>query len=474
MITSWDSDTLAQITSGTWHSGGAACPVAQIEIDHRHLIGTSPAPSGLFVALAGTSHDGHDFVPELDASHCALVAKADACAAAAQLQVADPLTALHELAKAAMQETTAPKIAITGSVGKTSTKQALHDILAQFDACHASQGNYNNHIGAPLSMARTPDEARYIIMEMGMNHQGEISPLSHLYDGDIAVITKIADSHIGHFENTKQIAYAKAEIFDGMTSGIALLPADDTHFPLLRDAAIAQGLEVISFGKAATADITLCDQIPLSDGQKIIWQNGPNGQSHELICGLSAPHHATTILIILAVLHQLGLPWQKARDAFASLREVKGRGNHQRISAKGHDCLLIDDSYNASPASLSAALHYIASLSHPDKTLILTDMLELGAQSAAAHHALIPLIEAIAPAQLWLIGPEMSKLAPHMTSASVVHPLATAQEAIGKAAEMIAGSDLLFIKGSNGSGAPQIAAHIMALSEMVERTENVT
>ena len=473
MITSWNASDLAQITNGTWHNTMPTAPLDSIDIDHRQMDDT-----GLFVALGGTMHDGHDFLGALSASHSALVQQADEKSAASQLCVSDSLQALHDLAKAAMAQTSAHKIAITGSVGKTSTKDALARVLSCYGECHASRGNYNNHIGAPLSMARTPDKAEMIVMEMGMNHAGEIAPLSHLFAGDIAIITKIADSHIGHFDNLEQIAHAKAEIFDGMTGGTAILPYDDAHFNLLSEKARKCGLDITSFGHNETADIQLVDQSSALDGQMLTIKNNETGEMISLRSGLCAPHHATTIMIVLCVLHKLGLSWQKATSAIAQLQEVEGRGNRTHITLGGKEVILINDSYNAGPASMAAALSHMADLPPCNKGLILTDMLELGAQTDEAHEALIPLITDIAPHQLALVGEAMGRIAPAITAASHMRhypdPTACAEALMTQ----FATCDVILIKGSNGSGAPALAGALLSSdhspSEMLARAVYVS
>ena len=465
MITSWTGTDLANITNGRWHKTMPLTPLDTIEIDHRRL-----ADTGLFVALGGTHHDGHDFLSDLSASHSALVQKADEASTAAQLCVQDSLQALTDLAKAAMAETSAHKIAVTGSVGKTSTKEALATILSVFGNCHASRGNYNNHIGAPLSMARTPETADMIVMEMGMNHAGEIAPLSHLFEGDIAIITKIADSHIGHFDNLEQIAHAKAEIFDGMSSGVAILPYDDAHFDLLATKAHAKGLEILSFGKDEDADIQLISQAADLAGQTLDIRHNHTGKIAHLTTALSAPHHATTIMIALSVLSALDLAWDDAMGAIASLQEVEGRGNKVTVRLGTKDVLIINDSYNAGPASMAAALAHMAEIAPCKKGLILTDMLELGAQSQEAHQALVPLIAAIAPHQLVLVGEALTPIATALAQACpqtvITHHAHHNDAALSAAAlqAQFAACDVVLIKGSNGSGAPALAQTLLSSS----------
>ena len=221
MITQWSATDLQTITTGMWHHMPTDGKTrSAIEFDHRNL-----TEDGLFLALRGEHRDGHEFVSALDSSHWALVERANDDASAAQLIVDDVLGALGKLARHAMTNTSARKIAVTGSVGKTGTKEALAHCLSHFGKTHYSTGSFNNHLGAPLSMARTPDDAEFIIMEMGMNHAGEITPLSQLFSADIAVITKIAASHIGFFNSTDEIASAKLKFLRDAETGIAILPS---------------------------------------------------------------------------------------------------------------------------------------------------------------------------------------------------------------------------------------------------------
>ena len=468
MMDLWTAHDMAYITSGTWHGKSPNLPLSAIEIDNRKM-----TDQALFIALPGSHTDGHDFVSCLSAMQTALVSTPDEKAEAAQLVVTDPLGALADLAKDAMARTSATKIAITGSVGKTGTKQAVAHILSCYGKTHASFGNFNNHIGAPLSMARAPSDATNIVMEMGMNHKGEISPLSHIFDGDIAIITKIAASHIGHFSDISEIAAAKAEIFDGMSSGIAILPRDDAFFAYLAGKAEEKGLSVISFGQDASADITLTSQRLLPDGQEIVITNHLNGEQHDITLGLSQPHHAQSALIITAILHHLDLDIRQALTAFANLKEAQGRGDKHILKLPcDSEAVLINDSYNAGPASMAAALSYVAQLSARHKALVLTDMLELGDLAPKAHHELLPLIHDIAPDTLILIGPEMAALQKFCDALPACHHTDSLDDILPDLPHLLAGSDLILVKGSNGSGAPQCASALLSYAMGAPQTSS--
>ena len=455
MINHWNAADLQAITKGRWHQtlpDGAARDA--IEFDHRLL-----TDEGLFLALKGERRDGHEFVRELKQSQWALVEQTDEDATAAQLIVDDVLGALGRLAAQAMTNTSARKIAVTGSVGKTGTKEALAHCLSIYGKTHYSTGSFNNHLGAPLSMARATDEAEFIIMEMGMNHAGEITPLSQFFTADIAIITKIAASHIGFFKSTDDIAAAKAEIFDGMNAGTAILPFDDDYFGYLAKRAREKGLKILSFGKGDGADIQLVDQQLTTDGQTVTLRLA-NGKQIDVKAGLHAAHYASTMMIVVSILQELGLDIEQAFPAFETLTEMKGRGNHKQISlANGASCLLIDDSYNAGPASMKASLSYAHSLPYKRKALILTDMLELGDMSDEAHQNLQPLIRDIAPETLILAGPYMSALAPHFEESCAVYCGDDAKAMTEEAGRMINDCELLLIKGSHGSGAHLFASY---------------
>ena len=476
MRDSWQPSDLAKMTNGHWtYLPEFKDGLHQIEIDHRNL-----KQPGLFAALAGAHHDGHDFVSDLSADMTALVSQPSEDATAAQLVVDDVLNALQKLASHAMAETKAVKIAVTGSVGKTSTKYALHHILSAFGNVHASAGNYNNHIGAPLSMVRASSDADYIIIEMGMNHAGEISPLSHLFDGTIAIITKIAESHIGHFDSLRDIAAAKAEIFDGMADGLAILPFDDDYFPFLKEKADARGLRVISFGFGEGADVQCTSQITTEKGQILTITDKHADISYDIELSLRAGHHTMTNLIVAALLSHLSLPVGDAKKQFESLEELAGRGRQSPIWLKPDtETILIDDSYNAGPASMKAALATFAGYDHRPKALILTDMLELGGRSDELHQDLVAPIMATKAQQIILIGPAMSQLAKALAGVLdddvAITTEHSASSILDRLPDLLAECQMVLVKGSNGSGAPQIASYLHKFTTSQQRgAQNVT
>ena len=251
-----DAAMLAEITHGTWHNSPPE-QFSHVGMDNRTL-----AAGGLFTALSGEHVDGHKFVSSLDstAGQAAIVGAVQA-GQVAQLLTPAPLDALQQIASYCADSTGAQKIAITGSVGKTGTKEMIAHILGRHGTTHASSGNYNNHIGLPLTLANMPDNCDFAVLEMGMNHAGEISRLSGIARPHIAAITCIADSHLGHFDTIDGIASAKSEIFDHLNGvAIAVLPKDDVFYPFLEDVARNKGAQqIISFGTSADADICMTE-----------------------------------------------------------------------------------------------------------------------------------------------------------------------------------------------------------------------
>ena len=481
-MSSWQMQDIARICQANWQGPGtsgqtamAARPdpvsppqivINHLAIDHRQL-----GDNGLFIALPGSRHDGHEFVPELSAGRgqAAIVSHAVAEADIAQLVVADPLKALHHLARSKADQLPAAKIAITGSVGKTGTKEMLARCLSGFGTTHASPGNFNNHIGAPLSIANAPDAARFVIAEMGMNRAGEIGLLANLFNPHIAVITKIAASHAGFFSRLEDIADAKAEIFSGFaTGGTAILPGDDAFFARLAGTARMAGADrILRFGESEGCDIQLCRQTRSSLGQTLLIK--AFGQQLELELGMQAPHWGVNALAVLGVAAALELDLHAAAQHLSGMADLPGRGARFDLVIEGHYCRVIDDAYNAGPASMQAALADFASLPAKGRVLILSDMLELGNLAETAHTALQTAIEQAQPDHLLLIGPLMAGLADRLARDGQENSINTetyenAEQAIGRARELAGQAELMLIKGSNGSGAHLIAADLRRLA----------
>ena len=427
----------------------ASWQVNGIAIDNRNT-----SAGDLFVALKGPNHDGHDFIGD--------VAKAGAAAALVsrpvdidlpQVCVGNTLDALNSLGKAARDRSTARRIAITGSVGKTGTRHLVSSVLASQGNCHASEGNLNNHIGAPLSLARMPESTRFGVFELGMNHAGEIAELSPLIAPHIAVITKISSSHIGHFENLDAIARAKAEIFIGLApGGIAIINADDGYAGTLTEAARnANAAEIVTIGVADTATHQITRISRQHNGLDI--DVSLAGEPFTFHLGMMAPHWAYAALTSLAIGHALGLDIARCAEALSAAHDLPGRGGRIPAMLKGQRSItIIDDSYNASPASMAAAIQSLGSDPWEGRRIaILADMLELGEQSFALHQRLAEDIENAGIELVICFGPEMNALADKLeASGQDCRAAPDAEGAISLAISLLEDGDLVLIKGSNG------------------------
>ena len=460
---------LARHTGGVWHHT-PPLEFAAVDIDNRLL-----GDGGLFVALPGAQADGHEFVSRLnpEAGQAAIVSDAQACNVA-QLVTDNPLTALQQIASYCASQTTATKLAVTGSVGKTGTKEMIAHMLAAHGHTHASSGNYNNHIGLPLTLANMPSACRFIVTEMGMNHPGELTQLSAIARPHIAAITCIADSHMGHFSSLEDIAAAKAEIFSSLSEqAIAILPVDDAFYPQLRKTAEQAGAkQIITFGSAEGADFQLLDTQPDAKGQSVQMRSSAQfgGKTHQFTLGMQAPHWAMNAMCACAVVVAAGIPLEKATPSLKQLQDVKGRGRAAQITIAQRTITLIDDSYNASPQSVKAALSALRQRQHQaPPCVILSDMLELGDFEDEAHLQLEePLCEAGTDTFI-AIGPMMSRLGARMSSRMNVICFENAEhllqhpQHIEKLFDNL--SAVTLIKGSHGSGAHKIAQLLMQQSD---------
>jgi len=456
----WRGDEIIAATGGSM-LGDTGWQAAGIAIDNRKT-----APDDLFVALEGPNHDGHDFIGDAaSAGASAALVSRPVDTSIPQICVDDTLAALWNLGRAARDRSRAQRLAITGSVGKTGTRHLVGTVLAAHGACHASEGNLNNQIGAPLSLARMPQHTDFGVFELGMNHAGEIAALSPLVAPHIAVITRIASSHLGHFANIDAIAAAKAEIFTGLApGGSVIINADDGFTGTLAAAARDAGAaEIITIGVADTATHQITRISRQHDGLEIELRLA--GKKLKVHLGMMAPHWAYAALISLAIGEKLGLDAAVSIAALASARDLPGRGQQLSAMLKGQRSInIIDDSYNASPASMAAAIHSLGS--HPwqgRRIAILADMLELGTQSAELHKGLA---EDIAEAGIDLVicfGPRIAGLAERLEAIGIEsYAAADAEGAIDLARQFLLDGDLVLVKGSNGMRTHKVVAALTA------------
>jgi len=460
----WSSDELVAASAGSLE-GTITQAMNGVAIDNRTI-----APGDIFVAIRGETHDGHSFAAAAlkAGAGVALVSRpTDEMRAAGPLLIVDddPLNGLERMGRVSRRRNHGRIIAVTGSVGKTSTKEMLRTALSASGQTHASAASFNNHWGVPLTLARMPRETAFGVFEIGMNHAGEITPLVGMVEPHIAIITTIAASHLGNFNSLDEIADAKAEIFTGVVSGgHAVINRDTPYFGRLAAAAKAAGVvSTVSFGRHEKADVRMvrvalhpacCCITAEVMGEELIYKLGVPGE-----------HMAVNSLAVLAAAKLAGADLARAALALASAEPAKGRGTQQRLSFPGGDILLIDESYNANPASMRAALALLAQ-AQPKKggrrIAVLGDMLELGAFGETLHaelakpmdEARVDVLYAAGPlmANLWAATPEARKGAYGGTSEELRAPLLAGLQA----------GDVVMIKGSLGSRMGPLAEAIRA------------
>jgi UDP-N-acetylmuramoyl-tripeptide--D-alanyl-D-alanine ligase len=445
--------------------------ISGISIDSR-TIGRGEA----FFAIADR-RDGHEFVGAALAAQAALaVVAADRRAElpldAPLLVVPDVLAALRALAAAARARSSAKVIAVTGSVGKTSTKEALRLALAKDGETHASVASYNNHWGVPLSLARCPASARYVVLEMGMNHAGEIEPLSRLARPHVAIITAIAPVHLEFFGSLAKIADAKAEIFLGLEQGgAAVLNRDGPQFRHLKSRAKAAGVgRVVSFGAHAKADARLL-KCALHAGCSTV-QADILGTELTYKIGAPGRHLVHNSLAVLAAAELVGADLALAALALAEFKPTSGRGALIEVDLPGGKALLIDDSYNANPASVAASLALLGQTPigpHGRRIAVLGDMLELGPRGRALHRGLLEPVVANAIDLVFCCGPLMRALWQALPAG---RRGGYAQDSAALEAQVLSAiraGDAVMVKGSLGS---RMAPIVKALQKLSARRES--
>ena len=460
-LTLWDAKSIAEAVGGT-----ASCDfqVAGVEMDSRDVIN-----GDLFIALKGEAMDGHRFLDKAFQNGAA-AAIVDRPIDYPHILVEDTTEALKALARAARSRTAAKIIGVTGSVGKTGVKEAIFASLerASRGAAHRSTRSYNNHVGVPLSLARMPARSRFGIFEMGMNHAGEIQGLTTQVRPHVAVITTIAPAHIENLGSMEAIAEAKAEIFAGLEpGGIAVIPADSEHFERLRMAALRMEAKVVSFGRSPKADMRLLDAIPSANGGSLVTCEFDTGR---LCYTVAEPgdHWVINSLAVMAAVRAAGGDMASAGLALAEMGGLKGRGARHGIEVPGGKALLIDESYNANPASMRATLAQLGQTPSARRIAVLGAMKELGDFADKFHSQLSePLIAADVDYAL-LVGDEMRALARELGKPafnSLGKPLEwehckSAEEAIGLLEEFgIIAGDAVLVKGSNSVGLGRLVDH---------------
>jgi UDP-N-acetylmuramoyl-tripeptide--D-alanyl-D-alanine ligase len=445
-------------TRGDWAVGG-------VSIDSRTV-----QPGELFVALRGPNHDGHAFVADaLARGAAALVDQVPQdLRDAALVVVDDTMAALTALGRAARARSKARIAALTGSVGKTGTKEALRLALSSQAPTHASAASHNNHWGVPLSLARAPRGTAYGVFELGMNAPGEIATLARLVRPHVALITAVEAAHLGFFPSIEAIADAKGEIFEGLEpGGIAVLNADNPHYARLRALAEAAGCaRVIGFGAATSAAARLREARLDSEGSDVVMTL----DGREIAFRLGAPgrHWVSNALGVIACAAALGADPEAAADMLAEFRAPAGRGRQHRLAVRGGSIILIDDSYNANPASVRAALEVLGG-AHGRRLAVLGDMLELGDHAPRLHAALAEPIAACGVDRVYTAGPAMRHLHDALPSARRGQHVGDAVNLLPVLRNELRPGDTLLVKGSLGMRMGRIVEALLAQGEAERR-----
>jgi UDP-N-acetylmuramoyl-tripeptide--D-alanyl-D-alanine ligase len=451
----WTSAEIAAAVGGTCHGAFEAGGVA---FDSREV-----EPGHLFVALKGEATDGHLFLDKAFAAGAAGAIVSEGIDRP-HVHVADTAAALDGLGRAGRARTSARICGVTGSAGKTGTKEALHAALDRSapGEAHRSVKSYNNHVGVPLSLARMPRDTRFGVFEMGMNHSGELAALTRLVRPHVAIVTAIASAHRAFFASEEEIADAKGEIFQGLEEGgIALVPHDSPFRNRLAAAARPYAAQVLSFGLGAGADIRARDVVPSPGGGSLVTATLPEA---ELTFTVSQPgdHWVSNALAVLGAVEALGGDLAQAGLALADLPGLKGRGERHRIALVGGEALLIDESYNANPASMAATLKTFGGLAVAGRRIaVLGGMKELGDSSDSFHAGLAGPVEAAGVELAILVGEEMDSLAKALGAKVKMAHVPDAAAAIELARAEARPGDAILVKGSNSIG---LAALVEALT----------
>ncbi|MGR4841835.1 UDP-N-acetylmuramoylalanyl-D-glutamyl-2,6-diaminopimelate--D-alanyl-D-alanine ligase [Rhizobium sp. LARHSG275] len=439
--------------------------ITGISIDSRSI-----SLGEAFFAIKGDRVDGHDYASMAMANGASLLVVSEARLPAMgrltvpMIVVEDVLAALGRLGLASRERSKAQIIAVTGSVGKTTTKEMLRHVLSPSGKVHASVASFNNHWGVPLTLARMPEDTDYGVFEVGMNHPGEIRPLVAMIRPDVAIITTIAPAHLGNFKNIKEIAAAKAEIFEGLEpGGHVVLNRDNDQFNFLDRTAQSHGIEHIhSFGQHAKAEFRLAE-FNGSDENSTLWLT-IGGETLEVALGAPGRHIAENALAALGVVRIVGADMQKAIEALATLKPEKGRGKRHRLSIGSGSFTLIDESYNANPASMRAAIALLAA-SEPTgrgrRIAVLGDMLEMGDYAQKVHTDLAVPLLAAGIEHVWLAGAEMATLKESLPESVHVEYRENTSELTDYVLNSVAPGDVLMVKSSLGIGFGKIVAALL-------------
>jgi UDP-N-acetylmuramoyl-tripeptide--D-alanyl-D-alanine ligase len=445
----WNAAEAARATGGTllgaeqWNAGG-------ISIDTRTL-----EPGDLFVALQDV-RDGHDFLAQAFVSGASAALVSDASKAEGLgpvLLVGNVLDGLRKLGEAACDRSQAKRIAVTGSVGKTSTKEALAHCLAASGPTHRSVKSYNNHWGVPLTLSRMPQASQFAVFEIGMNHRGEILPLTHLVQPHAALVTTIAPAHVENLGSLEAIADEKGDIYAGLEpGGAALVPNEAPHANRLIDAAQRNGANIIRFGRDIGCEARLLSFDMVAGGS--LAEADILGRIVRYRIGVEGAHWALNSVAALAACDVVGADVDAAAAALAQLAAVDGRGVAKKVAASFGSFLLVDDAYNANPASMAAAIATLGArkpTAGGRRIAALGDMLELGPEERAYHAGLAAPLEQAGIDLVFAAGPRMGALMEALPPSRRGGYAENADALIPLLAGSLQAGDIVLVKGSNGS-----------------------
>ncbi len=443
--------THAELLVATGGSASGEFDANGVAFDSREI-----GKGDLFFAMKGEATDGHLFIDKAFANGAAGAIVSEPVAYP-HILVEDTFVALNALGAASRDRMHGKVVGVTGSAGKTGTKEALYAALDRSSRgkAHRSVKSYNNHVGVPLSLSRMPRDTQYGVFEMGMNHPGELRELTKLVRPNAAIVTTIAPAHIEFFTDEAAIADAKAEIFEGLIpGGAAIIPADNPHYRSLRAAAEKYTDNIVSFGFSASADVRVLDHVAAADGGSLITAKLPGGALCYTL-SQAGNHWIANSLAVLAAVEAVGGDLAAAGLAMAELGGLAGRGARHIISVGGGNALLLDESYNANPASMAATLAELGKVKGR-KVAVLGAMKELGHKSEEYHVGLATILAAANVDYAIFVGEEMQILVEKLKAglegpAKFAH-CATAREALELLRSDLCESDTILVKGSNSMG----------------------
>ena len=455
MTVLWTSEEIVAATGGTLH--GSPFEVSGVTFDSREV-----EHGWLFVAMPGTVADGHDFVAKAFAAGAAgaLVSQP---ADGPHILVADVPEALTKLAIASRERMQGTVVGVTGSVGKTSTKEALFAALDRYarGRVHRSVKSYNNHTGVPLSLARMPRDSEFAVLEMGMNAKGEIAALTRLVRPHVALITTIASAHIEHLGSMEAIADAKAEIFEGLEpDGVAIVPEDTPYRDRLVKAARAHADRIVTFGNGE-ADVAAVHAVRSDNGGSLVTARLVESDLTYTIAQ-RGEHWVANSLGVLAAVEAVGADLAIAGLALADMGGLKGRGERHRLNVEGGTYLLIDESYNANPASMAATLKALGEERDAERRIaVLGPMRELGEHADELHAGLAPAVLAAKVDRLILVNADMQPLEDARDGGLPVDRAADAEEAASRLAALVRPGDAVLVKASNSIGLAKLVEQML-------------